>query len=92
MVKTIPSAQWNPSDKIWTFSKTKSAISRFVELARTYKFEGNVVPNYAFGGSTRREATRPDILGALAEGGPNMENLIAESQIKNLLADASCSS
>ncbi len=42
MVKTIPSAQWNPSDKIWTFSKTKSAISRFVELARTYKFEGNV--------------------------------------------------
>ena len=56
------------------------------------KFEGNVVPNYAFGGSTRREATRPDILGALAEGGPKMEELIAESQIKNLLADASGSS
>lgn len=55
------------------------------------KFEGNVVPNYAFGGSTRREATRPDILGALAEGGPDMEKLIAESQIKNLLTDKTTS-
>tara|TARA_R110002020_G_scaffold62279_3_gene166869 strand:+ start:306 stop:1559 length:1254 start_codon:yes stop_codon:yes gene_type:complete len=55
------------------------------------KFEGNVVPNYAFGGSTRREATRPEILGALAEGGPGMENLIAESQIKNLLTDKTTS-
>ena len=55
------------------------------------KFEGNVIPNYAFGGSTRREATRPDILGALAEGGPDMEKLIAESQIKNLLTDKTTS-
>ena len=55
------------------------------------KFEGNVVPNYAFGGSTRREATRPDILEALAEGGPDMEKLIAESQIKNLLTDKTTS-
>ena len=53
------------------------------------KFEGNVVPNYAFGGSTRREATRPEILGALAEGGPKMENLIIKNTVENLLADAS---
>jgi hypothetical protein len=37
----------------------------------------------------RRKPTQTEVLGALAEGGPKMEELIAESQIKNLLADAS---
>lgn len=37
----------------------------------------------------RRKPTQTEVLGALAEGGPDMEKLIAESQIKNLLADAS---
>ena len=40
----------------------------------------------------RRKPTQTEVLGALAEGGPKMEELIAESQIKNLLADASGSS
>ena len=32
MVKTIPSAQWNPSDKIWTFSNSVVEIHSLILL------------------------------------------------------------
>ena len=39
-VKSIPGSRWNPSDKVWHFSKvSRDSILRFIEIAREFTFE-----------------------------------------------------